>query len=61
LQLAALEKTRELGCFQMRSWSSLDKPANYQLKLSLGFGFHPEVQDTASGLKVSGGYFVRTV
>ncbi len=61
LQLAALQKTRELGCFQMRSWSSLDKPANYQLKLSLGFAFHPEVQVTASGLKVSGGYFVRTV
>lgn len=61
LQLAALQKTRKLGYFQMRSWSSLDKPANYQLKLSLGFGFHPEVQETASGQRVSGGYFIRTV
>ncbi|MGD2028216.1 MAG: GNAT family N-acetyltransferase [Anaerolineales bacterium] len=61
LQLAALEKTRALGCYQMRSWSSLDKDANYHLKLKLGFGFHPEVQVTSSGLAVSGGYFVRAV
>jgi len=61
LQLEALQVTKELGCIQMRSWSSLDKPANYQLKLSLGFGFHPEIQQTASGLKVSGGYFVKRV
>lgn len=61
LQLAALQKTRQLGCFQMRSWSSLDKPANYQLKLNLGFAFQPEIQVTPSGLKVSGGYFIRTV
>jgi len=61
LQLEALRVTKELGCIQMRSWSSLDKPANYQLKLSLGFGFHPEIQKTASGLEVSGGYFVKRV
>ncbi len=61
LQLEALQVTKELGCIQMRSWSSLDKPANYQLKLGLGFGFHPEIQQTASGLKVSGGYFVKRV
>ena len=61
LQLEALQVTKELGCIQMRSWSSLDKPANYQLKFSLGFGFHPEIQQTASGLKVSGGYFVKRV
>ncbi len=61
LQEKALEITAAQGCCQMRSWSSLDKPANYQLKLKLGFGFHPEVQVTASGLKVSGGYFVKRV
>ena len=61
LQLEALEVTKELGCIQMRSWSSLDKPANYQLKFSLGFGFHPEIQQTVNGLKVSGGYFVKRV
>jgi len=61
LQLEALRLTKELGCIQMRSWSSLDKPANYALKLSLGFGFHPEIQETSSGLKVSGGYYVKRV
>ncbi len=61
LQERALQVTRELDCIQMRSWSSLDAEANYQLKLSLGFGFHPEIQETPSGLKVSGGYFVKRV
>jgi GNAT superfamily N-acetyltransferase len=61
LQLEALRVTKVLGCIQMRSWSSLDKPANYQLKFSLGFGFHPDIQQTASGLQVSGGYFVKRV
>ena len=61
LQMEALRVTKKFGCVQMRSWSSLDKPANYLLKLSLGFGFHPEIQQTASGLKVSGGYFVKRV
>lgn len=61
LQLEALQVAKELGCIQLRSWSSLDKPANYQLKFSLGFGFHPEIQQTDSGLKVSGGYFVKRV
>jgi GNAT superfamily N-acetyltransferase len=61
LQERAMQITRDLGCIQMRSWSSLDAEANYQLKLSLGFGFHPEIQETPSGLKVSGGYFVKRV
>jgi len=61
LQVAALQKTKLLGCYQMRSWSSLDKHENYQLKLGMGFGFHPEIQETSSGLKVSGGYFVKVV
>ena len=61
LQEAALSYAKESGCMQMRSWSSLDKKANYALKLSLGFGFHPEVQLTAAGLRVSGGYFVKPV
>lgn len=61
LQQEALEVSAQLGCIQMRSWSSLDKPANYQLKLKLGFAFHPEIQETPSGLRVSGGYFVKRV
>jgi GNAT superfamily N-acetyltransferase len=61
LQQEALEVSAQLGCIQMRSWSSLDKSANYQLKLKLGFAFHPEIQETPSGLRVSGGYFVKRV
>ncbi len=61
MQEKALAVTRHLDCIQMRSWSSLDAKANYRLKLSLGFGFHPEIQETPGGLMVSGGYFVKRV
>ena len=61
LQLAALDLTRDLGCYQLRSWSSLDKPANYALKLSLGFAIHPAIQEAHTGQQISGVYFVRTV
>ena len=61
LQLAALDLTREIGAYQMRSWSSLDKPANYMLKLRLGFAAHPAIFETPTGLKVSGVYFAKTV
>lgn len=61
LQQAALALTRDLGAYQMRSWSSLDKPANYALKLNLGFAVHPAVYETASGLQISGVYFVKAV
>ncbi len=61
LQLAALDWTRRLGCYQMRSWSSTDKEANYALKVSLGFAIHPGTYETASGYPVSGVYFVKTV
>jgi GNAT superfamily N-acetyltransferase len=61
LQLAALDWTRRLGCYQMRSWSSTDKPANYALKISLGFAIYPDTYETARGYPVSGVYFVKTV
>ncbi len=61
LQLAALALTRALGAYQMRSWSSLDKPANYALKISLGFAVHPATQQSVSGYPVSGVYFIKTV
>ncbi len=61
LQQAALRLTRDLGCIQMRSWSSLDKPANHTLKLSLGFGMHPATQEATDGQLISGVYFVKTV
>lgn len=61
LQLDALRLTRELGCYQMRSWSSADKVANYALKISLGFAVHPATQNTPTGGPIGGVYFVRTV
>ena len=61
LQEEALRQTRMMGCYQLRSWSSLDKIANYPLKLGLRFAFHPAIYQTESGLKVSGGYFIRVI
>ncbi len=61
LQKAALALTRELGCYQMRSWASLDRPANYALKLSLGFAVHPAIYETSGGQQISGVYFIKTV
>jgi GNAT superfamily N-acetyltransferase len=61
LQLAALRLTQTLGCYQMRSWSSVDHGPNYALKISLGFAISPAIYETGSGLKVSGVYFVKTV
>lgn len=61
LQLGALALTKETGCYQLRSWSSLDKPANYALKLSLGFAVHPATFLASNGKQISGAYFVKTV
>lgn len=59
LQLAALVLARDLGCYQMRSWSSLDKGANYALKLSLGFLACPAIYTTPNGQHIPGVYFVK--
>lgn len=61
LQLAALEMTEKLGCYQMRSWSSLDKQANYALKVSLGFAAHPAILVLDDGREISGVYFNKCV
>ena len=61
LQEEALRQAQISGCYQLRSWSSLDKDANYRLKLDMRFAFHPAVYQTDSGLNVSGGYFIRVV
>lgn len=62
LQLAALELARELGCHQLRSWSTVDRFENYALKLSLGFAVHPAIHHSSStGLDYSGVYFVKSV
>jgi GNAT superfamily N-acetyltransferase len=54
LQLAAIDRARELGCYQVRSWSLARYSANYQLKLKLGFAAQPELR--ANGQQ--GFYFV---
>jgi GNAT superfamily N-acetyltransferase len=62
LQSAALGLGEELGCVQLRSWSSLDKVANYALKLKLGFLFCPgEHIAPSTGERVPGGWFVKGV
>lgn len=61
LQQAALDKTRALGGYQMRSWSSTDRPANYALKVAMGFAVHPAVYRLPSGREISGVYFVMRV
>ena len=61
LQLAALDLGKTFGCYQMRSWSSLDKTANFALKTSLGFAAHPATQRTPGGDTVAGVYFVKTI
>ncbi len=57
LQCAALDLTHTLGYYQMRSWSSLDKTANYALKLGLGFAAQPAILTLPAGQQISGVYF----
>ena len=54
LQQALIENSRQAGCYQVRSHSSLSNKANHQLKLSLGFGVHPLPSTSERG----GFYFV---
>lgn len=61
LQEAALQKAGELGCYQMRSWSSADKDANYALKISLGFAVSPALYPMPGGAPISGVYFVKRI
>jgi GNAT superfamily N-acetyltransferase len=42
LQESAIARARELGCYQVASYSCYDKKANYHIKLSLGFAAQPE-------------------
>jgi GNAT superfamily N-acetyltransferase len=54
LQISAIEKARQMGCYQIRSHSSGKNKANHHLKLSMGFAVHPVVRDSDE----SGVYFV---
>lgn len=43
LQRRAIQRARQLGCYQVSSYSSYGRDANHHIKLSLGFGAQPEV------------------
>lgn len=43
LQAQALRRAREIGCYQVASYSSYGRDANHHIKLSLGFAAQPEV------------------
>lgn len=59
LQQAAFAECCQQGLYQMRSWSSLDRPANFALKIALGFAVHPGHYYLSKQNKwVAGAYFV---
>lgn len=60
LEQAAIALSRELGCYQMPSWSSFDKVANYAVKFQLGFAFCPGTFIVPrTGKQIPGGWFVK--
>lgn len=61
LQLRGLEQARAWGCWQMRSWSSADKAANYALKISLGYVIQPALYPLPGGAPISGVYFIKSL
>lgn len=54
LQKHAIRRAKELGCYQVASYSSYGRDANHHIKLSLGFGAQPEVH----GDNQQGVYFI---
>ncbi len=54
LQKLAIGRARDLGCYQVASYSCYDKEANYHIKLSLGFAAQPEDH----GEPIPGAYFL---
>jgi GNAT superfamily N-acetyltransferase len=54
LQRQAIRRARELGCYQLASYSSYGREANHHIKLSLGFAAQPE----AHGDNRQGVYFL---
>jgi GNAT superfamily N-acetyltransferase len=61
LQESGLQKTKEFGCYQMRSWSSADRRENYALKISMKFSIQPALYPTPGGAPLSGVYFTKRV
>jgi GNAT superfamily N-acetyltransferase len=49
LQLKLLERAAELGCYQARSVTSVEREANLRLKLALGFAVTPTIRRLREG------------
>ena len=49
LQIAVLERASELGCYQVRSVTDVDREANVRLKLALGFSVTPTIRRLRDG------------
>ena len=45
LQQAAMQRAKELGCYQIRSRSDYANAANFHLKIALGFGIQPSLEN----------------
>lgn len=45
LQEAAMQRAQELGCYQVRSRSDYANAANFHLKMALGFGIQPSLEN----------------
>ena len=45
LQLEAIRRAQVLGCCQVRSRSAYENDANYHLKISMGFGIQPSLEN----------------
>lgn len=54
LQKHAIRRAKQLGCYQLASYSDYGREANYHVKLSLGFAVQPE----AHGEHEQGVYFL---
>ena len=45
LQQAAMQRAKELGCYQVRSSSDYANTANFHLKIALGVGIQPSLEN----------------
>jgi len=54
LQQRVIDDAKEQGCYQLASYSTFDKAANYAIKIRLGFCVQPEIQPDGT----MGAYFL---
>lgn len=59
LQQQTLKMAADLGCWQMRSRSAIDRAHNYRIKIKLGFAAHPHLRTYKDGTKKEGVYWVK--